>query len=235
MEGRLQLVLALGRHPAEVNRKHADALALHGIGGGFGEGRQCRLGGRIDDEVWRAAIGQHAANVDHRSAITLTHQLHSFLHHEQRCLYVDGEDAVESVRCRVIEAPALGVAGGVHQHVETAKAFTHQAQGAAGCLRIRHISGEDFAVTEGGKFALLRRQRIGAAVNQHHAGKPVAQQAGGSGCSQPLGATGNEGNTLRRRHAIPFTSTLRSPHHMAARARMLRTAKPATRPVTPPS
>ena len=60
----LHLLLAGGRDPAHVDAVHADAVGEVGVGGVACQGLQRALGGGVDGEVGRAAMGVDRLDVD---------------------------------------------------------------------------------------------------------------------------------------------------------------------------
>ena len=180
MEARLQFLLALAVHPAEIDSEHADAFALHGIGDAAGQGVQRRLRRGIDGEVGRPAVGQHAGNVDDDAATLPAHRLHRFLHQEKGGAGIGVEQPAESIGRGIIQAAPLGVAGGIHQHIEAAKALQSRSHRAGRQTILAKIRRQHMRLAFRQR-ARRRLQPLGIAVEQHHAREAFSQKSPGRG------------------------------------------------------
>ena len=151
VEAGLQRVLALGIHPAQIDGEDADAVALHHIGGGARHDVERRLGGRIGGEVGWPAMGQHGGDVDDGAGALRTHHLHRLLHHEIGRAGVDAEQALEGFGRRVVKSAALGVAGGIDQHVQPAEGRHRGGDGAGGQRDVDEIALEIVSTRPSGR------------------------------------------------------------------------------------
>ena len=102
---------------------------------------------------------------------------HRLLHHEERRLHVDAEEPVEGGRRRVVDAAALGVAGGVHENIEAAKGAFHRRHGARRKAEIHQVALDGLDPARPRRAAALSRSLAPLRSSSITPSKPAIEKA----------------------------------------------------------
>ncbi len=136
--------------------------------------------------------------------LALAHRLHRLLHQEEGRLDVDIEQPVEGLRRGVVKPAALGVAGGIHQHVEPPEGLERFGNRARRQVLLAQIPADGFRLAECRQLLLRGGEFGGIAVEQHDPGESVLEKAPGRGRAQPLRPAGDQRHPFSLSHPPPL-------------------------------
>ena len=177
----LDLVLALGLGPTDVESVDSNLVPTVREGGVAGQAGEAGLGGHVRRQVRLTPVRGHGDDVDNRARLaSLGHVPHGRLHGEERCTKVDGDVLLEHFGARVEQSAARRQPRRVDEAVHPAEAFHrpfHRPGGLTGLGEIGRQADVFWSGDPVRPFLLVKRGLVEPYISPNAAALPRGLRA----------------------------------------------------------